>query len=264
MADLDGLQDYERLLDMYTSWLRDRSRVRRVADDGWVEISTPFLDRHNDHVQIYARRLGDNDFELTDDGNTIQDLRMDGCELDTDRRQWFLGLTVRGFGIDLTTDEQLSVRANAEDFPRKTHGLVQAIIGINDLFLTSQPNVQTFFKEDVQAWLTASEVRFSPSVKFTGKSGFDHYFDFVIPATPGKAGERFLRALNSVDREKAGYYVFQWGDLRETRGPDAAAFAIINDEEQKPRESVLKALRGYDITPVLYSQRQDVVHTLAA
>jgi hypothetical protein len=47
---------------------RDKSVLREVNDQ-YVEITTPYLDRHNDYTQIYVRR--DNGaFMLTDGGET--------------------------------------------------------------------------------------------------------------------------------------------------------------------------------------------------
>ncbi len=48
------LQD---LLDKYAQWLRDTSVLREVASE-YVEVTTPYLDRHNDYLQIYVKRDG--------------------------------------------------------------------------------------------------------------------------------------------------------------------------------------------------------------
>ncbi|OYV12186.1 MAG: hypothetical protein CG440_1691, partial [Methanosaeta sp. NSM2] len=42
------------LMDQYIEWLRGKTSLRQVDD--WIEITTPYLDRHNDYLQIYARR----------------------------------------------------------------------------------------------------------------------------------------------------------------------------------------------------------------
>ncbi len=47
--------EMEQLLDDYRAWLRDRTTWRNV-NGSWVEITTPYLDRHNDMLQIYARQ----------------------------------------------------------------------------------------------------------------------------------------------------------------------------------------------------------------
>ena len=121
--------------------------------DGWVEITTPYLDRHNDYVQIYARR-DNGGFLLTDDAYTINDLETSGCTLDSPKRKDLLQLTLHGFGVQLSKDPpELQVHTSAENFPLCKHNLVQAMLAVNDLFYLAQPTVASLFYEDVVAWL---------------------------------------------------------------------------------------------------------------
>jgi hypothetical protein len=66
------IDELSKMLDEYATWLRDKSLLRQVGHDSIV-ITTPYLDRHNDYIQIYARRSGGS-FLLTDGGDTIADL----------------------------------------------------------------------------------------------------------------------------------------------------------------------------------------------
>ena len=75
----------------------------------------------------------------------------------------------------------MEVRASKDNFPMHKHNLVQAMLAVNDLFYLASPIVSSLFLEDVIAWLDENEIRYTPSVKFTGKSGYDNLFDFVIP-----------------------------------------------------------------------------------
>ena len=56
------------------------------------------------------------------------------------------------------------------------------------------------FLEDVAPWLDMHEIRYISGVKFTGKSGYDHLFDFVIPKSR-KQPERIVRAINHPSRD---------------------------------------------------------------
>ena len=78
------VNEIERLLDGYRAWLKDRTTLKAIEGGEWVEITTPFLDRHNDALQIYARHENGG-FVLTDDSYTIHDLQASGCALNTDR-----------------------------------------------------------------------------------------------------------------------------------------------------------------------------------
>ena len=80
------IDEVQSLLDRYWKWLRDETILRRIGD--WVEITTPYLDRHNDCLQIYAKRH-DGGFVLTDDGYTVEDLEQSGCTLDSPRRRTY-------------------------------------------------------------------------------------------------------------------------------------------------------------------------------
>lgn len=139
------------IVEAYLSWLRESIKVDEV--EGGPEISTPFLDRHNDHVQIYAS--ADNSrIRLTDDGFTIADLEHSGVELGRGRRQDLLERTLRGFGVQRSERGELFVTADRRDLGRKKHLLIQAILAVGDLFYTAPETVASLFREDVEAFLT--------------------------------------------------------------------------------------------------------------
>jgi Domain of unknown function DUF1829/Domain of unknown function DUF1828 len=251
--------EVQRLLDQYVSWLKDKTVLREMRD--WVEITTPYLDRHNDYLQIYARRDNGN-LVLTDDGYTVGDLRVCGCNLDSPRRQQLLGMTLAGFGVNIRGDA-LEVHASRENFALRKHNLVQAMLAVNDLFYLASPVITSLFYEDVLAWLELHQIRYTPRVKFTGKSGYDHLFDFVIPKSQSKP-ERILRAINRPNRDTAEAMVFSWIDTREVRPPESRAYAILNDTEREVPSAAFDALRSYDVTAVLWSKREDTTDDLAA
>lgn len=253
--------EIEELVQQYTKWLRDKTALREIDQAGWVELTTPYLDRHNDYVQIYVKKKNGG-FLLTDDGYTLEDLKQSGCSIESGKRQELLRVTLSGFGVHLEEDA-LTVNASRETFAVRKHNLVQAILAVNDLFYLAAPFAAGVFVEDVASWLDLHEIRFVPRVKFAGRSGFDHSFDFVIP--PSKARpERILRAINRPTRDTVQTFMFAWHDTKEVRRPDAEAYALLNDAEQRVRADILDALQSYEIRPVLWSQREKIAETLAA
>jgi hypothetical protein len=251
--------EIQALLDKYNDWLKEKTILREVAD--WVEITTPYLDRHNDYLQIYAKRTNGS-FVLTDDGFTIRDLEQSGCRLDSAKRQSLLKMTLNGFGVQMN-EERLEVRTSPENFPLKKHSLVQAMLAVNDLFYLAVPIVTSLFLEDVTSWLDLHEVRYTPRVKFTGKTGFDHLFDFVIPKSRRKA-ERIVHTINRPNRDNAQALVLAWIDTKEVRPSDSQALAFLNDSEQSVPSAVIDALTNYDVRPVPWSARESVREELAA
>lgn len=254
------IREIDDLIDQYTVWLRDKTATRQVTPD-WVEITTPYLDRHNDYLQIYARQQNGH-FLLTDDGYIIEDLLQSGCKLDTPKREALLRMTLNGFGVQLR-EGQLQVQASAENFGRRKHDLIQAMLAVNDLFYMAVPLVASLFYEDVVGWLDANDIRYTPGVKFTGKSGYDHQFDFVIPKSR-RQPERIIQTINNPSRNTAEAAAFAWIDTREVRPADSRAYAFLNDQEQRVPSSALAALENYQMQPVIWSSRETVLTELVA
>jgi hypothetical protein len=254
------IDEVRHLLDSYAQWVRDKSVLRELGDE-YVEITTPYLDRHNDYTQIYVRRE-DGGFLLTDGGETIEDLRSSGCDLETKKRRDLLTATLNGFGVQREGDS-LQVKTTPNNFSLRKHNLVQAILAVNDLFYLAVPVVASLFLEDVTSWLELHEIRYTPNVKFTGKSGYDHTFDFVVPASR-RAPERLLRAVSRPSRDIAEAMAFSWIDTKEVRPPSSRFYAFLNDEERMPAVSIIEALRSYEITPVLWGERETAREEISA
>jgi hypothetical protein len=253
------IQDIQRLLDAYHAWLKDKTALRQI--DQWIEITTPYLDRHNDYIQIYAKK-SNGGYVLTDDGYTLDDLEQSGCKLQSPKRQELLKMTLNGFGVQLR-DNALEVHASPDNFPLRKHNLVQAMLAVNDMFYLAVPMVASLFYEDVVAWLDVHEIRYTPKVKFTGKTGYDHLFDFVIPKSR-RQPERIIQTINRPNRDTAQAVVLSWIDTKEVRSADSRAYALLNDAEQTVSPNVLDALRSYDVRPVPWSQRESIREELAA
>jgi hypothetical protein len=126
----------EPLLEDYIAWLKDRTLFRHIQN--WVQITTPYLDRHNDYLQIYIKRQNGG-FLLTDDGYTITDLEISGCKLESEKRQQLLKLILNGFGVQIE-DDALVIKTSRENFPVSKHNLIQAMLAVNDMFLSLRTN----------------------------------------------------------------------------------------------------------------------------
>jgi hypothetical protein len=247
------------LVESYVTWVRERLAAEQI--DGVCEITTPFLDRHNDRLQIFVERRGDR-LRLTDDGYIIGDLESSGCVLDTPHRQEALQTVLNGFGVR-EEDGELIVEASERDFPKKKHSLLQAMLAVNDMFVMARHKVSRLFLEDVSRFLEDHDVRYTPNIEFTGRSGFVHRYDFVIPRSKAQP-ERILRAINNPTRDAATSMIFSWTDTRDTRPRDSTAWAVLNDAEREPNPDVLSALSQYEITALPWSRREDYLEQLSA
>ena len=253
------IEEVKALIDEYVSWLHDQTALREVGEV--VEITTPYLDRNNDHVQIYVKKEGDI-YIVGDDGYTFADLELSGCELDTPKRKQLLELTLNGFGVKIEDDE-LVVRTSPENFALRKHSLLQAILAVGDLFYLASPTIASLFLEDVNNWLEVNEIRYIPSVDFTGKSGLVHKFHFAIPKSSSRP-ERLIRAINNPTRQSAIQMAFAWEDTKEIRPAASEAYAMLNDSESRITAPVRDTLKAYGVQAIPWSRREGIIEKLAA
>ena len=252
--------DIRPLIENYYSWLKDKTYLQDLKND-WVEITTPYLDRHNDYIQIYVRKQG-NAYLLTDDGFTIRDLEQSGCKLDTPKRQQLLKMTLGGFGLQ-PKNGALEITTSAQNFSLQKHNLIQAILAVNDMFYVAVPMVASLFYEDVMEWFDLSNIRYTPEVSFVGKTGYSHHFQFVIPKS-SKQPERIVEAITRPTKGEAENFIFRWEDTKDTRPSNAKAYAILNNQSQGIPQQVMDALTRYEVKPIPWTERESVKEELVA
>jgi hypothetical protein len=245
----------ERLIADYLRWLKEELEVSELQ--GSCRIATPFIDRHNDEIEIYVEKRNGG-LLLTDDGYTIADLASSGLTFATDKRKAHLTAILNGFGVHQHGDE-LQVHATPQDFPQKKHNLVQAMLAVNDMFVMGEEHVLSLFKEDVAKFLETNQIPVFPDFKLSGRSGFDHKFDFGVPKTQRRP-QRVVQAINNLSKDQALSFAFAVADVRVLRAEPLAAFTFVNDVEHPPNEDNLAAIKAYDIEPLMWSKRQ---HSLA-
>lgn len=254
------MDNLKNLVDNYYDWLKDRTILKQINDV--CEITTPYLDRHNDYIQIYA--IKDNDkYKLTDDGNTIKDLLISGCSLDSQKRQKMLQVILNGYGIDLEDKEILVTKTTNSDFPLKKHNLIQAIIDVNNMFYLANSTVESLFYDDVKSWFDTIDVRYNERIPFIGKSGYSRTFDFVIPRSKN-APERLIKTLNNPNKQNADSIIFDWLDIESARPEGSRPFVLINNEEKNISNSIMDSFENYNISAIPWSKKEEVRERLVA
>jgi hypothetical protein len=250
--------DCQALIDEYIAWLRKGLSGAKL--DGGCEITTPFLDRHNDHLQIYAQPHNGK-VVLSDDGYTITDLAQTGMDFTTPKRKQMLETALKGFGVRLS-GKRLEVDATARHVGQKMHALLQAMISVNDMFVMTQQRVASLFFEDVKAFLDLHDVRYIDRVKLSGATGFDHLLDFVIPRSADKP-ERLLQTINVPTRNTITSYLFALTDTVSERAAETKAFAFLNDEDSSVSATTEDALSAYGVGPLYWTRREESLAVLS-
>jgi hypothetical protein len=252
-------QECDLLIKEYLDWLRGGLSAESL--ERGCEVTTPFLDRHNDHIQVYAEKKNGR-IILSDDGYILSDLRTSGLELSTPKRKAIMNSVLNGFGVKIEGND-LRIEASQHNIGQRLHSLIQAMLAVNDMFLMAQPRVATFFWEDVKEYFDKKDVRYSPRVKLAGRSGFDQAIDFLIPKSKTRP-ERFVQAINVPSKSTIVNYLFALGDIREVREEHPVAYAFLNDQSREIGGDIIEALETYEVKPVAWSQRDQHIAELAA
>lgn len=246
--------DCQQVITDYLKWIKDNTVVRTVEEGKICSISTPFLDRHNDHLEIYILK-NDGTIKLTDNGYTIADLKMSGFEINTPKRESILKTALNGFGVKMNGNDELYVEATAHNIGQKKHYLLQAILAVNDMFNLSQETVYSLFKEDVELYFRSNDIFFSKDIKLTGKSGFDHNVDFLIPAAKNKP-ERLIKAINTAKKDSMLSSIMAFTDINQTRETPTKNFVLYNDVEKEVSKDVIGALDNYGVKHIPWSKKE--------
>lgn len=241
-----------KLAESHREWLQQNTTITPRGE--YVEIGLPFLDRRNDYICIYLRK-DDDGFILSDCGETLDELGIEGFEATTPRRKQILDQAISGFGV--TNDKGvLKVRTTLEGFGCSLNNLIQAILSVNDLHILSTPISTTNFRLNVVSWLKENFAQISENKKIVGKSGLEHSFHYTFAEGRRNSTQVFM-AINSPTIEAARNLVFSWIDTREKHFPDSRAIAILNDRHQEIPRRTEEVLSRYEISSVPWSQRNE-------
>lgn len=245
--------DCQQVISEYLKWIKDNTVAKTVEEGKICVISTPFLDRHNDHLDIYLVK-NNGTIKLTDNGYTIADLKMSGLEINTPKRESILKTALNGFGVKMNGNDELFVEATAQNIGQKKHYLLQAILAVNDMFNLAQETIYSLFKEDVELYFRSNDIIFSKDIKLTGKSGFDHNVDFLVPATKNKP-ERLIKTLNTAKKDSVLSSIMAFNDINQTRETQTKNFVVYNDVEKNVSNDVISAFDNYGVKHIPWSEK---------
>jgi hypothetical protein len=244
----------KKIIENYLSWLKDNLKYRDISEN-LVEIQTPFVDSQNDFIMIFIKKEG-NEFILTDDGRTLFDLNSMGVSL-TDKRIKQLNELVNSQGALFNKNsEEIYVKTDWNSLPRRKNDLLQSLINVSDMFLTSQVNVKNLFYEEVALFLTGREIAYIPNTFLNGSGGVKHKIDFII-ARVGKSPQ-LIRTVNNPNKSIFENELFKYLDIDKCNDKyiQSEKILLINDSEKDVRKDHIKMIESYGVKPILWSERE--------
>jgi len=243
----------------YTDWIKTNSAQKFV--NGYTEVTTPFLDIHNDMIQFYVQKDG-NQFFFTDDGYTLTDIEMNGISLSTQKRKELVTNLADLLNVKVENGA-ITARTNNPIFVAQTmHKMIQAILKFGDMLYLASPQVRSLFMDDVKRYLDSYDIRFISSPMYAGRSGLPQRFDFVIPKSK-KSPERIITTINRPSRQSIQSAIFAWNDVKDSNKDGAISYLILNDQSKK-NIAFKEAAMEYGMKAFWWDERDEYIDLLVA
>lgn len=242
-------------VDNYYNWLREKTFIQKDLTTDWYLINTPFIGAFNDTIEIYAQKNG-SQLKLSDNGETISNLEIQGLQIQgSKRRKSLLDSILINYGVKIDNDE-LVIETNIDKFSQSKHNFLSAIIEINDLYVLSNHNVASIFKEDVRNYLDSQDIIFTPDFISKGSTGLEFNFDFQIAQ---RDKEIVIKSFNTINKSNLPTFLFSWDDIKPVREKitkkNVTAIAIINDIDKEVKSEFLEALKSKNANFILWSKK---------
>lgn len=246
------------LRKIYDEW--NQKKIVFENFNNFIEITTPFVDMHHDYIQLYFYKQNENEFVITDDGYIMNELEMLGIDIKSSKkRSEYLNRTLKIFGVSLNvnTDDLYITFDNINDYPEQQHRLIQCILRVSDMLMTSRNSVISIFTEEITSFFEDNDVPFSSGLNITGVSGKAQNFDFVINRFR-KRNEKLIKAINSPSPDNYVYPLFSWMDIKDIR--EKADFIILANDTNKPiSDKFITPFKNYSVEVLAWSKRNEWV-----
>ena len=96
-----------------------------------------------------------------------------------------------------------------------------------------------------------------------GRSGLYQPFHFLIQSAHR---EIVMQAIGMPIRQWISLFIMSWNDVAALRGPETVSFGVLNDKAVGVGvgvdESLVMAMKTYDIKPFLWSRKEALVSEL--
>ena len=252
----------EQKMNEYFNWLKQSYKYKKM--DSSTEITTPFRNHLNDFIRIYVDFLPYKSIILSDDGLTLNELKMANINTKTKARNRIIQSILNQFNLSLKDDEIIAHVKN-ESFAQSKHDLIQGILKIYDLTITSKNNVSSLFYEDVFNFLYEEELAGTAEVSVSGESGIKYSIDYILPETKSKP-EKLINFANNLDFNKVTNDVYMYRDVKTNRpsrnNQTPKMFIIANDVDHPINDKARYAAEHENLLILHWSDKEKIISTL--
>lgn len=250
----------DQLKKEYLEWTQNKIKLEQVED--FIEITTPFVDMNHDFISLFFK-VEENGYKLSDDGYIIDELSILGIDIDTSaKRKDYFKMTLKIFGIEYNNKtSELFVRFNSlSEYPETQHRLIQCLMRVSDMLITSRNKVISFFTEDITNFFLEKEVFFNESPSYLGKSGRNNTFDFAL-AKSKKTTPKLIKAVNRPTSDAYRGPLLTFVDIQENKS-DHKFIVLANDSNVEISKKFIEPLENYGVSVLPWSDRENWINDL--
>ena len=238
----------EKFIDEYLDFLKENLTIKKLKDIH--EITLHFFEMNNDALTIYVDQISEDEYRVSDDSYIINNLYDNGINLSKKRLDSISSICLK-LGVEVEANELL-VYSKSKNLVSKVHTLAQAMLRVDDMYLTSQNRVSSYFIEDLINFFDQNEIYYSRDISFIGKTGMTHSFDFLFQRSKENP-ERICRAINNGSKNNMINVLFAWQDIETIRNNKSKLIIIVNDNN-KIEDGVIEGFNNYDIKSYRWSE----------
>ncbi|MGV3094737.1 MULTISPECIES: DUF1828 domain-containing protein [Staphylococcus] len=254
----------EQKMNEYFNWLKQKYKYKQLNNS--MEITTPFKNHINDYIRIYVDMLPNSEIKLSDDGLTLNELDLLGVDITTKTRERLIKNVLNQFSLELNNDEIIANVKN-ESFAQSKHNLIQGILKIYDLSMTTKSNVSNLFYEEVLDFFYDEDIIGSAKVAISGESGIKHSIDYILPATKS-APEKLINFANNLDFNKVTTDSYIYRDVKPNRlnknNLEPKMLIIANDIENPITNRTLTVAQHENLSILKWSDKKQILSALTA
>ncbi|WP_179867327.1 DUF1828 domain-containing protein [Terribacillus saccharophilus] len=250
----------DSLKQEYMDWMNKQIKIHDNED--FIEIQTPFVDMHHDYISLIFTKLN-NSFKLSDDGYIIDELDQMGVSLNQKGKRYdFFEMTLKTFGINFSksTGELYVEFKSLREFPERQHRLIQCILKVIDMLLTTREKTISFFTEDIENFFIENNVLYNEGPSYMGKSSVSQVFDFALPKSK-KSYPKLIKAVNKPSAQSYKDPLFSFIDIQDFKS-DHEFLVLANDTETKISDKFIEPFNNYNIKVLRWTDRKNWVDNL--
>jgi len=250
------------VVESYMTTLQDGFEAVDVAVDRCLLV-TPFMRPDGEMIQIEVQTLPDGALRLSDAGDSVAYLHVNGLSV-TRGVQDDARKLARRFGVLLDAYELAVDIGDPANWGEAMHGIVQASIAVTDMIQKRRPYTRLRFDDEVEAYLVGRRAVYDNGFRVRGAKQ-EHIVRFHADT-----GRRMLiQPLSPVTELAAFGWAERWGwrfgDIK--RGDTGwRPFAVLDDRGDRANiwsERTLVPLQQ-DATVVFWSDQAPLSQALAA